>query len=194
VAIVINGGLTFWQLVPGLALYGTGVAFSTTQLTNVVLFDVDREKSGVAGGANSTARQLGLALGVAVIGSIMNSQTIARTTERIRASALSTEVKARALQQLHSSGVGFSPTGANPHDDGLLRRAFVNGVGSGARLPLLFAASVCGVAFLISLLLPQIRNGPSGAIESGLGESAEAVGGIDGVELIEPERPVILFD
>ena len=87
VAIIISGGLTFWELVPGLALYGAGVGFATTQLTNVVLFDVDRDKSGVASGANSTARQLGLALGVAVIGSIMNAQTIARTSERIRASA-----------------------------------------------------------------------------------------------------------
>lgn len=158
-------------------------------MTNVVLYDVDRDKSGVASGANSTARQLGLALGVAAIGSIMNSQTIAKTTERIRAAALSADVKARAIQQLHSAGVGFSPSGVNPHDDGLLRRAFVDGVGSGARLPLLFAAAMVGVAFLFSLLLPQIRSGLPAIVES-----AEAVGGIDGVELVEPPRPTILFE
>src|ERR1019366_1318143 len=119
VAIVISGGLTFWELVPGLALYGAGVGFATTQLTNVVLFDVDRDKSGVASGANSTARQLGLALGVAVIGSIMNSQTIARTAQRIQGSSLTADVKARAVQQLRGSGVGFTPSGVDAHDGGV---------------------------------------------------------------------------
>ncbi len=191
VATVISGELTFWQLLPGLALYGVGVAFATTQLTNVVLFDVDRDKSGVAGGANSTARQLGLAIGVAVIGSIMNSQIIAKTTTHIRANNLTADVKARAVSQLHASGVAFTPAGFNPHDDGVLRRAFVNGVGGGARLPLLFAAGAVGVAFLVSLLLPQIRNGPP-AMAGSL--DLEAVGAIDGIELVEPERPPILFD
>src|ERR1019366_7423205 len=148
---------------------------------------VDRDKSGVASGANSTARQLGLALGVAVIGSIMNSQTIARTAQRIQGSSLTADVKARAVQQLRGSGVGFTPSGVNAHDGGVLRRAFVNGVGSGARLPLLFAAAMVGLAFLASLWLPQIRNGLPGREES-----AEAVGGIDGLELVEPERPITL--
>jgi EmrB/QacA subfamily drug resistance transporter len=189
VAIVISGGLTFWQLVPGLALYGAGVGFATTQLTNVVLFDVDRDKSGVASGANSTARQLGLALGVAVIGEIMNSQTIARTAQGIRASTLSPLTKARAIGQLRGSGVGFTPTGVNAQDNGVLHRAFVDGVGSGARFPLLFAATLVALAFVASLWLPQIRNGLPGPAES-----AEAVGGMDGLELVEPERPIILFE
>jgi EmrB/QacA subfamily drug resistance transporter len=153
VAIVISGGLTFWQLVPGLALYGTGVAFSTTQLTNVVLYDVDRDKSGVASGANSTARQLGLALGVAAIGSIMNSQTIARTTERIRAAALSADVKGRAIQQLHSAGVGFSPRGVNPHDEAPAagRRGCVaqSAVATPANPHLIEIPAICGGPFLI---------------------------------------------
>ena len=189
VAIVISGGLTFWQLVPGLALYGTGVGFATTQLTNVVLSDVDRDRSGVAGGANSTARQLGLALGVAIIGSIMNSETIARTAARIRASALPADIKAQAVRQLRSTGVGFAPTNVHGHSQAVLSRAFVDGVGSGARLPLVFAASMVGLSFVISLLLPQVRNGMPAVLES-----AEAVGGLDGVELAPPERPTLLLE
>ena len=42
------------------------IAFS--QITNVVLSEVPMAKSGVASGANSTARQLGAALGAAVAG------------------------------------------------------------------------------------------------------------------------------
>ena len=186
VAVVISGRLTFWELLPGLALYGAGVGFATTQLTNVVLSDVDRDKSGVASGANSTARQLGLALGVAVIGSIMNAQTIARTSERIRASGLTPVAQAGAIGRLRGSGVGFVPIGRNAHDTAVLSHAFVDGVGSGARLPLLFAAAMVAIAFFVSLWLPQIRNGLSGPEES-----AEAVGGIDGLELVEPQRPTI---
>ena len=77
----------------------------------------------------------------------------------------------------------------NANDGAVLRHAFVDGVGSGARLPLLFAAGMVALAFIASLWLPQIRNGLPGPLEA-----AEAVGGIDGLELVEPERPIILFE
>ena len=79
--------MTVWQLLPGLALYGTGIGFALAQLTNVVLSEIPSEGSGVASGANTTVRQVGSALGVAVIGSILTVQTVNHAVSRIIHSA-----------------------------------------------------------------------------------------------------------
>lgn len=65
----------WWSVAPWLFLYGMGVGLATAQLTNVVLKDVPIEESGQASGTQSTARQLGSALGIAVLGTILFSFT-----------------------------------------------------------------------------------------------------------------------
>ena len=52
-------------------LYGIGVGFSTAQLANVVLADIPPERSGLASATNSTMRQVGTALGSAVLGTVL---------------------------------------------------------------------------------------------------------------------------
>ena len=61
---------------PGLAFYGIGIGFAGAQLTNVVMSEVPAESSGVASGANTTVRQVGAALGVAMIGSLLSVQIL----------------------------------------------------------------------------------------------------------------------
>ena len=66
-----------------------GVGFALAQLTNVVLSEIPSEGSGVASGANTTVRQVGSALGVAVIGTVLTVQTVShavRTASRPRRS------------------------------------------------------------------------------------------------------------
>lgn len=65
----------WWSVVPWLFLYGMGVGLATAQLTNVILKDVPVEESGQASGTQSTSRQLGSALGIAVLGTILFTAT-----------------------------------------------------------------------------------------------------------------------
>ena len=58
-------------LVIPLFIYGIGVGLATAQLTSVTLSDIPVEKSGLASGANSTMRQVGSALGIAILGTIL---------------------------------------------------------------------------------------------------------------------------
>ena len=58
----VHPGVSFWQLLPSLTMFGLGVGAASGPLTNLVLSEISIEKSGVASGANSTARQLGAAL------------------------------------------------------------------------------------------------------------------------------------
>src|SRR4051794_28792949 len=50
---VVSLHVTFWELVPGFALYGMGIGFSGSQLTNVVMSEIPQDSSGSASGANT---------------------------------------------------------------------------------------------------------------------------------------------
>ena len=58
-------------LAPFLAIYGVGVGFATAQLTSVIMVDISGEKAGQASGMQSTVRQVGSALGIAVLGTTL---------------------------------------------------------------------------------------------------------------------------
>jgi EmrB/QacA subfamily drug resistance transporter len=71
VGLVIGVDTPWWAIVPGLFVYGFGVGLATAQLTSVVLRDVPVEQSGQGSGTQSTARQIGSALGIAILGTIL---------------------------------------------------------------------------------------------------------------------------
>lgn len=71
VALGISPTAQWWQIVPGVFIYGFGVGLATAQLTSVVLKDVPLDQSGQGSGTQSTSRQVGSALGIAVLGTIL---------------------------------------------------------------------------------------------------------------------------
>jgi EmrB/QacA subfamily drug resistance transporter len=64
---------TFWDILPGLILGGFGMALVMTPMTAAALGSVPVEKSGVGSGVLNTFRQVGGALGIAVMGAIVAS-------------------------------------------------------------------------------------------------------------------------
>ena len=60
---------------PFLFIYGVGVGLATAQLTGVIMVDVPMEKTGQGSGSQSTVRQIGSALGIAVIGTMLFAGT-----------------------------------------------------------------------------------------------------------------------
>jgi predicted MFS family arabinose efflux permease len=71
---LVNADSSWTVLVPGLAVLGVGVGVANPTLASAALATVPRERSGMASGAVNTARQLGFALGVAVLGSVFTAQ------------------------------------------------------------------------------------------------------------------------
>jgi len=158
IGMVITPGITLLSLLPGFALFGIGLGFASSQLTNVVLSEIPRERTGTASGANSTVRQLGAALGIAVIGSLLTTETIRGSLERVRASTLPTALKEHALGQLHTAGVAYTaPTGTSAADRATLSRIIESAIASGARPALFFGAIVVAAGACLSLLIPQVR-------------------------------------
>ena len=74
------------SIVAGLFVYGMGVGLATAQLTGVVLVDVPVEQSGAASGTQSTARQVGSALGIAILGTILFSTLGTQFADRLPSS------------------------------------------------------------------------------------------------------------
>ena len=62
---------TFWDIFPGLVVGGLGMALVMTPMTAAALGSVPVAKSGVGSGVLNTFRQVGGALGIAVMGAIV---------------------------------------------------------------------------------------------------------------------------
>ncbi|MDQ1381627.1 MAG: hypothetical protein QOJ71_2346 [Actinomycetota bacterium] len=149
--------ITAWRLVPGLAFYGIGIGFAGAQLTNVVMSEVPAESSGVASGANTTVRQVGAALGVAMIGSLLSAQILSHSVSRIRAAALPAAVKVQALAGVHAQGAFYKPPAStSAHDTTILQHALRTSVVNGTRVALVFAMCVVLAGALLSFLIPRV--------------------------------------
>jgi EmrB/QacA subfamily drug resistance transporter len=62
-----------WHLVVGYVLFGLGFGMVNTPITNTAVSGMPRAQAGVAAAIASTSRQVGSALGVAVIGAVVAS-------------------------------------------------------------------------------------------------------------------------
>ncbi len=71
IGLVVSPHTKVWTIIIPLFVYGMGVGLATAQLTGVVLAEVPVEKSGQASGTASTFRQLGSALGIAILGTVL---------------------------------------------------------------------------------------------------------------------------
>ncbi|CAL9494989.1 MFS transporter [Streptomyces sp. enrichment culture] len=67
---LVAPGSDWTALLPGCVLIGIGVGMSLTVLVSAALSSVPPERAGLASGAVNTFRQLGYALGVAVLGTL----------------------------------------------------------------------------------------------------------------------------
>jgi EmrB/QacA subfamily drug resistance transporter len=88
---IVAIGLTFsadrpaWAFCPQLFVYGIGVGFATAQLTSLILADVPPAQSGEGSGIQSTSRQVGSALGIAILGTALTTGLAAGTRDRLAA-------------------------------------------------------------------------------------------------------------
>src|SRR5256884_465661 len=73
--VTVNSG--FWQMLPGFMLGGLGMAFVMTPMSAAVMGAAPVDKAGVASGVLNTFRQVGVALGIAIMGAIITNREAA---------------------------------------------------------------------------------------------------------------------
>lgn len=150
--LVISADSTWLTVIPFLFVYGFGVGLATAQLTGVVLKDVPVEKSGQGSGTASTARQIGSALGIAILGTILFTSLGSSLDARLAESSpnLPESARTQILDSVVLSAGGAIPALAakDPDVGAAARAAFSDGTRYSA-----FAAS----GFLVLGLLATLR-------------------------------------
>ena len=133
--IALVAGYGWGAICSFLFLYGLGIGFATAQLTGVIMVDVPLEKSGQGSGSQSTVRQVGSALGIAVLGTALFTATQASIDSKL--AEIPAVKAAPAAFSWVSSAVVESAGGAIPGLQGKLELAHV---------PTAVAAEVADVA------------------------------------------------
>ncbi|WP_396454199.1 MFS transporter [Actinomadura sp.] len=70
---VVGLHTSYWTMLPAMLLSGAGMGMAMTVTGDTVLASVPKERSGAASAISETATELGGALGMAVLGSVLNA-------------------------------------------------------------------------------------------------------------------------
>ena len=130
-----------------------GMSVSMSPLTTLIMSSVPAHRAGIGSAMNDTTRELGGALGVAVLGSLLTTGFASSIAPSLRGLSPSSVAEARtglagALEVAHDLGGSAASTLADA-----ARQAYVDGMGTAA---LVAACVVAITAFCGWRLLPQL--------------------------------------
>ncbi|WP_242901588.1 MFS transporter [Actinomadura terrae] len=111
--LTVSASTTGFGLAPWMLLYGFGLGLTSAQLTNVSLADVPPALAGQASGTQSTARQVGAALGIALVGTVFATGLGHAMSDRLAGSGLPPERQAAITHELRDSAGTY---GRDLHD------------------------------------------------------------------------------
>jgi EmrB/QacA subfamily drug resistance transporter len=159
ISAVSTAATTYGDVVPGLLLIGLGTGLLLPTATNSVVGSVPRGDSGIGSAANAVALQVGGALGVAVIGSVLST----RYQDHMSTALAGRQVSAAATHTILGSLGGALAVAGHAGAAGALlahtaRAAFMSGTGVALAVG---AAVALGGAVLVIAFLPSRVPGES---------------------------------
>lgn len=72
-AVMVSADGGYWSVLPGLLVLGVGIGLAMSPSTMAITESLPAEKQGVASALNDTVRELGGAVGIALLGSLVNA-------------------------------------------------------------------------------------------------------------------------
>jgi EmrB/QacA subfamily drug resistance transporter len=162
VSLLLMRGLdatsSWTHLIPGMIVGGIGVGLVNPPLASTAVGVVAPDRAGMASGINSTFRQVGIATGIALLGTLFSSAVRSDVLTRVsavpglagRAGQVSSAIQSGQIGQF----IGRLPGTARPTVALITRSAFT----SGLNRILLVAAIVALVAGLVSLAAIRTRD------------------------------------
>jgi EmrB/QacA subfamily drug resistance transporter len=162
-AAVLSPSAPDWLLAAPLLMYGTGVGFAISQLTSATLLGVPFTRIGQAAGVSSTARQIGSAIGVAVLSAVFAgvlSLTLPHHLDQVTP-PLSTGTRTVIAQAVKASPAA-TPTIVSqlpPAARAGVQSAVTNSLSLSTRLAALAAALPIAAAWMLSRRLPKTAPG-----------------------------------
>ncbi|MFG2118223.1 MFS transporter [Streptomyces sp. NPDC048710] len=155
-----SGVMSIW-----FALLGFGLAPVMVGATEVIVGNAPMELSGVAGGLQQAAMQIGGSLGTAVLGAVMASKVDSDLPGNWTGAGLPQLTPAQLDKASEAVQVGVAPVAKGTPEPivekitGVAHDTFI----SGMSLASLVAAGVAAVAVLVALLTKRGQNGEAGA-------------------------------
>jgi EmrB/QacA subfamily drug resistance transporter len=146
------------RVILNMVVMAVGMGLTTAPATESVMGSLPRNKAGVGSAVNDTTRQVGGALGVAIIGSLVASVYASRVDEAASVAGLSGPALERARGSL-GGALQLSPSlgdKAQVFGDAV-REGFVHGLSAGLRLG---ALVVLGAAVVVYRFLPARAHDP----------------------------------
>ncbi|MBM3690056.1 MAG: MFS transporter [Actinobacteria bacterium] len=153
--VMISTNVTGWALAPWLFLYGMGVGFATAQLTGVILSETPVEKSGQASAMQSTARQVGAAIGTAILGTTLLVGLGINVTNQLEDRNVAPPVAEQVTTAVQQSAGTVIPTLAQQPDGEVLVEGASEGYADSTRWVAWVAANFVILGLLTTLLLPR---------------------------------------
>ncbi|MET4613802.1 EmrB/QacA subfamily drug resistance transporter [Rhodococcus sp. PvR044] len=169
----VDPAASWTQFVPGFLVAGAGAGLINPPLASTAVGVVEQDRAGMASGINSTFRQVGIATGVAALGSLLAS----RMDDSVRAALSEGPLAGRAgeFADAVSSGSTASAIGSLPPElRGLAAQAAGTGYAEALDSILLIGSVTAALAAIATLLLIRSRDfvEASGELESSEQEAA----------------------
>jgi hypothetical protein len=142
---------SYWRFGAGAVVTGIGMALATAPATTAIVSSLPGHRQGVASAVNDLAREVGGALGIAVLGSVLNSgyrHDVASATAGLPPPASDAAQSSIAAAAQIADGAGVSGAA-------LLARAeaaFVNGLSTSL---LVGACVLFGASVIVALAAPR---------------------------------------
>ncbi len=155
-ALTLSASISGWLIALWLFLYGVGVGMATAQLTSVILADIPVAESGQASGLQSTFRQLGSALGVAILGSVLIGTLGMATANNIAdTTALPPAVRQQNVDAVTDSAGTVIPALQHKQDTKAVGDAASKGMIQASKITAGVAAGIVVLGLAFTWLLPK---------------------------------------
>ncbi|HEX2314197.1 MAG TPA: MFS transporter, partial [Thermomonospora sp.] len=153
VGLTLTSGTGGLGLAPWMLVYGVGLGLASAQLTSVSLADVPPAHAGQASGTQSTSRQVGAALGIALVGAVFATGLGREMTARLEDAGVPAERRAAVVHELReSAGTYARDLHADP-GTAVEARAADAALATAARQATLVTAGLLAVGLLMSTRL-----------------------------------------
>jgi EmrB/QacA subfamily drug resistance transporter len=172
----LNAGTEWTHLIPGFILAGAGAGLINPPLASTAIGVVTPDRAGMASGINSTFRQVGIATGIAGLGSLFSHVVRTHIVAMLHGVAGVSDKASAALASTvaQGSGAGGSlsavPAGARPTVAHAIKASFTTGLNE----IFLIGALLSLVAAVLTLVLIRSKDFESSSARGGPQPPSEA--------------------